>query len=322
MKILFMGTPEFAVPTLDALIASSYEIVGVVTQPDAPAGRGRKLRPPPIKVRAVDAGLPVHQPEKPKKELWPDLSPDVVIVIAYGHILKSDILEWPKQACINLHASLLPRYRGAAPINWALIEGETETGITSMLMVEKLDAGDVLLQRSCPITDNDTAETLHDRLANLAADVCVETLEEVSRGGLSPKPQDESKATYAPKLKKEDAPVDWSAKADSICRRVRGLRPWPVARTRWGGETDEGGGNWIRVWMAVPEQGETFDGSSRAEPGTVGGLGVDPSGREGIRVAASDGWVLLTEVQPEGGRRMDAKAFWQGHRLSAGTRLG
>ncbi len=322
MKILFMGTPEFAVPTLDALIASSHKIVGVVTQPDAPAGRGRKLTPPPIKVRAMEAGLPVLQPEKPKKELWPNLSPDVVIVIAYGHILKSDILEWPKLACINLHASLLPRYRGAAPINWALIEGETETGITSMLMAERLDAGDVLLQRPCPITDNDTTETLHDRLAQLAADVCIETLEEVSRGGLSPKPQDESKATYAPKLKKEDAPVDWSAEADSICRRVRGLRPWPVAQTRWGGESREGGGNWIRVWMAVPEKGDAFDGSSRVEPGTVGGLGVDPSGVEGIRVAASDGWVLLTEVQPEGGRRMDASAFWQGHRLPAGARLG
>jgi methionyl-tRNA formyltransferase len=270
----------------------------------------------------MEAGLPVHQPEKPRKDLWPDLSPEVVVVIAYGHILKSDILEWPKRACINLHASLLPRYRGAAPINWALIEGETETGITSMLMVERLDAGDVLLQRSCPITDNDTTETIHDRLAMLAAEVCIETLEEVDRGGLSPEPQDESQATYAPKLKKEDASLDWSAKADSICRRVRGLRPWPVAWTRWGGADDEGGGNWIRVWMAVPEQGETFNAPSRVEPGTVDGLGVGPTGLEGIRVAASDGWVLLTEVQPEGGRRMDAKAFWQGHKLPAGAVLG
>ncbi len=324
MKILFMGTPEFAVPSLDALLASSHELIGVVTQPDAPAGRGRGLRPPPVKVRALAAGLPVHQPEKPKRALWPALSPDVVVVIAYGHILRPDILEWPARGCVNLHASLLPRYRGAAPVNRALIQGEGKTGVTSMLIVEKLDAGDILLQRQCPITEEDTTETLSERLSHMSAEVCLETLDALERGTVSPRPQDESRATYAPKLKKEDAPLNWELDAADICRRVRGLRPWPVARTRWGmaegggASTERDGGNWIRVWMAVPGLGEEPPG---VPPGTVGGLAESPSGQEGICIAAADAWVLLTEIQAEGGRRMDARAFWQGHRLPAGAVL-
>ncbi|MFQ5911732.1 MAG: methionyl-tRNA formyltransferase [Nitrospinota bacterium] len=325
MKILFMGTPDFAIPTLDALLASSHEIIGVVTQLDAPAGRGRILRPPPVKRRAIEAALPVHQPEKPKRELWPDLWPDLIVVIAYGQILRSDILEWPARGCINLHASLLPRYRGAAPINWTIIEGETETGVTSMLMAERLDAGDILLQRGCPIAEDDTAETLWARLADLSAEVCLETLEALGQGTLTPRPQEESKATYARKLKREDAYLDWGLAAAAICRRVRGLRPWPVARTRWGmmedrDPTEKGEGeDWIRVWMAVPGSEE---GPPGVLPGTVGGLGKNALGQEGVRIAAADGWVLLTEVQPEGGRRMDARAFWQGHRLPADAVLG
>ncbi|MFQ5693319.1 MAG: methionyl-tRNA formyltransferase, partial [Nitrospinota bacterium] len=177
MKILFMGTPAFAVPTLEALLASPHEVIGVVTQPDAPAGRGRKLRPPAVKVRALEAGLPLYQPDKPRRALWPDLSPDLIVVVAYGHILPREILDWPARGCVNLHASLLPRYRGAAPIHWAIIEGETETGVTSIRMSERMDAGDVLLQKRCAIAEDDTTETLSEKLARLGAEVCRETLD-------------------------------------------------------------------------------------------------------------------------------------------------
>ncbi len=345
MKILLMGTPEFAVPTLDALLASSHEIIGVVTQPDAPAGRGRKLRPPPVKERAVEAGVSVYQPRRPARELWPALSPDLIVVVAYGRILKSDLLDWPPLGCVNLHASLLPRHRGAAPIQWALIEGDKETGVTSMQMVEKLDAGDILLRRRCPIALDETAESLSEKLSGLAAAVCMETIDALGGGGagmLEPIPQDEALATYASKLKKEDAVLDWHQEAAAICRRVRGLRPWPVARTRWvalGGDMaagENGGEPWLRVWMAAPESGESTDcaddpdlkkpgdcvGAMDVPPGFIGGLAKGPSGREGIRIAAADGWVLLTEVQPEGKRRMDAKAFWQGYRLPEGAVVG
>ena len=375
MKILLMGTPEFAVPTLDALLASSHELVGVITQPDAPAGRGRKLRPPPVKQRAVEAGVAVYQPQRPARELWPALSPDLIVVVAYGHILKSDLLDWPPLGCVNLHASLLPRHRGAAPIQWALIKGDKETGVTSMQMVEKLDAGDILLRRRCPISPDETAESLSEKLSGLAAAVCMETIDALGaegagrggRGMLKPIPQDEALATYASKLKKEDAVLDWRREAADICRRVRGLRPWPVARTRWiarggGGPAGESGGeHWLRVWMAAPESEETTEMErsgisvksgdvskvfSKADestdyaddpdlkkpgdsvesmgvpPGSIGGLAKGPSGREGIRIAAADGWVLLTEVQPEGKRRMDAKAFWQGYRLPEGAVVG
>lgn len=328
MNILLMGTPDFAVPTLEALLASPHEVMGAVAQPDAPAGRGKRLKPPPVKVRALLAGIPVHQPEKPRRDLWPGLSPDVVVVIAYGRILRPDILNWPRLGCINLHASLLPRYRGAAPIHWALMEGETETGVTSFLIEEKLDAGGILLQRRCPISAEDTTEMLSEKLARLSAEVCLETLDALERGAVTPAPQDESKATYARKLKKEDGWLDWRWEAAVIGRRVRGLRPWPVAQTRWaaaegGGPSGESrDGAWLRVWMAVPEGGGEPARPPDAPPGTVGGLAVSRLGREGIRIAAADDWVLLTEVQPEGGRRMDARAFWQGHRLPAGAVLG
>ena len=336
MKILLMGTPEFAVPTLDALLASSHDLVGIVTQPDAPAGRGRKLRPPPVKQRAVEAGVAVYQPPRPVRELWPALSPDLIVVVAYGHILKSDLLDWPPLGCVNLHASLLPRRRGAAPIQWALIEGDKETGVTSMQMVEKLDVGDILLRRRCPISPDETAESLSEKLSGLAAAVCMETIDALGAGILTPIPQDEALATYAPKLKKEDAVLDWNQEAAAICRRIRGLCPWPVARTRWiarggGGAAGENGGeNWLRVWMAEPESEESADDKDLKKPGncveamgvppgSIGGFQEGPPGRRGIRVAAADGWVLLTEVQPEGKRRMDAKAFWQGYRLPEGA---
>jgi methionyl-tRNA formyltransferase len=269
----------------------------------------------------LEGGLAVHQPDRPARELWPDLSPDVVIVIAYGHILRTDLLQWPQRGCVNLHASLLPRHRGASPVNFALMEGDAKTGVTSMYMVERLDAGDILLQRPCSITEEDTAETLAEKLSHIAAEVCLDTLGALETETVMPVPQDESKATYAPKLKKEDAPLDWGKGAKVLCRRIRGLRPWPVARTRWvpadGGAGGEGG--WIRVWMAVPD---AEAGPPGVPAGTVGGPAEGVSGRKGVRVAAADGWVLLTEVQPEGGRRMDAEAFWRGHRLPAGAVLG
>ena len=330
MKILLMGTPEFAVPTLDALLASNHELIGVVTQPDAPSGRGKKLQPPAVKRRALEASLAVYQPEKPRRKLWPALVPDLIVVIAYGHILMSDILDWPSRGCINLHASLLPKYRGAAPINWAIIRGETETGVTSMNVVENLDAGDMLLRRHCPIGEDETGETLYKKLSSLSAEVCIDTIEGLEAGTILPVPQVEEEATYAPRLKKEDAVIDWDMPVADICRWVRGLRPWPVAQTRWNSSGDSSsveagsGGPWLRVWMAIPgtDSRRQAESSFDSPPGTVDEMGKTPAGEDGVRVKASDGWVLLTEVQPEGKRRMDAKSFWQGYRLPAGSVLG
>lgn len=326
MKILLMGTPDFAVPTLDALLSSSHELVGVVTQPDAPSGRGKRLRPPALKQKALEASLTVFQPERPHRELWPDLKPELVVVIAYGHILKPNFLEWPDRGCINLHASLLPKYRGAAPINWAIMRGETETGVTSMRMVESLDAGEILLQRRCPISDGETSDSLHDTLAFLSASVCLDTIDGLETGSIVPTFQVEDEVTYAPRLKKEDAVIDWNTPVVDICRRVRGLRPWPVARTRWGFEGKPSGCavSWLRVWMAKPDidTRQEDECSFDPPPGTIDALGRATTGEDGIRVKAADGWVLLTEVQPEGRRRMDANSFWQGYRLKLGSVLG
>ena len=330
MKILLMGTPDFAVPTLDALLSSSHELVGVVTQPDAPSGRGKKVRPPALKKKALEASLAVFQPERPHRGLWPDLKPELIVVIAYGHILKPDFLEWPDRGCINLHASLLPKYRGAAPINWTIIQGETDTGVTSMRMVENLDAGEILLQRRCTISAEDTGESLHDSLASLSATVCLDTIDGLETGSIVPIFQVEDEVTYAPRLKKEDAVIDWDTRVVDICRRVRGLRPWPVAWTRWGFDDKSSSvdkdcsGSWLRVWMAKPdaETPQKDECSLDPLPGTIDALGKTSTGENGIRVKAADGWVLLTEVQPEGRRRMDANSFWQGYRLKLGPVLG
>ena len=241
MKIVFMGTPDFAVSSLERLIAEGHEVVGVFTQPDKPRGRKHLLTPPPVKECALKHGIPVYQPESLKNgEAMPilsELQPDLIVVAAFGMLLKSDVLHFPKYGCINVHASLLLKYRGAAPINKCILEGETETGVTTMLMDEGLDTGDMLLSETVSIGENETAGELFDRLAVLGGNVLQKTLEALEAGTLTRTPQDDSQSTYAGMLSKEDSPVDWSRSAQKVHDQVRGLSPWPSAFTEREGQS-------------------------------------------------------------------------------------
>jgi len=293
MRIIFMGSAELACPCLEALARSPHhEIVAVITQPDKPKGRDLKLSPPPVKVAAQKLGLPVEQPpslkEPSAQEALRVLQPDLIVVVAYGQILPRVVLELPPRGCINVHASLLPRWRGASPIQHAILAGDRETGVTTMFLNERLDAGDIILQRSEPIRADDTSGTLHDRLAKIGADLLVETLR------LDPpprRPQDESQATYARKLNKEDGRVDWTKPAAEIERMVRAFNPWPGAYTMAGNLL-------LKLWRAEVVPGVNL------LPGRV---------LEGFWVGTGDGGLRVLEVQPAGGRRMDAEAFLRGH---------
>ncbi|GAB4296862.1 MAG: methionyl-tRNA formyltransferase [Desulfuromonadia bacterium] len=306
MRIVFMGTPEFAVPTLDALAGGEDEIVLVVTQPDRPKGRGQALQPPPVKRRAMERGIPVMQPLKVREPetlaAIQGYHPDLIVVVAFGQILPKPLLEMPTHGCINVHASILPRYRGAAPINWCIIEGEKETGITTMQMDVGLDTGDMLLKRSIPIGPEETAGELHDRLMTLGAETMVETLALLKRGELSPVKQDDALATYAPMLKKETGLVDWTKPAQAIVNLVRGVDPWPGAYCWLEGMM-------LKIFSPRP-------GERRGEPGTV--LSATAAG---IEIACGDGSVIFREVQAEGRRRMDAASFCAGHRIPPGARI-
>lgn len=240
MKIVFMGTPEFAVPTLEALVSEGHSIPGVVTQPDRPKGRGRQISASPVKQFAQQAGLTVLQPETASDPEFirtlKDLEPDLIVVVAFGQILKPGVLEIPKYFCVNLHSSLLPKYRGAAPINRAIINGDKISGVTTMKMDPGMDTGAILLMREIPIEDSDDAQTLHDKLKNEGASLVVETVRRLERGDLTPNPQDSSQATLAPKLKKQEGSIDWERDADAIRNLVRGLTPWPGAFTFLGNQ--------------------------------------------------------------------------------------
>ncbi len=300
-----MGTPRFAVPSLRALVSAGHDVVAVVTQPDKPKGRGRRTAPPPVKCEAVSHGIQVLQPAKIRTDEFAlcleGLEPEVVCVVAYGKILPKRVLDIPPRGCINVHASLLPKYRGAAPVNWAIIRGERTTGVTTMLMDEGMDTGDILLQRQVAIEDDD-AETLAERLSHVGAELLVETLEALERGALTPRPQDDSAATYAPMLKKEMGLIDWSRDAEEIRNLVRGLRPWPGAYTQWGEKT-------LKVIRAVVAQGE-------GRPGEV----IEAS--TSLVVAAGRGALRIEELQLEGSKRMGAADFLRGHRIETGTVLG
>lgn len=304
-----MGTPDFAVPSLEALFASDCEVIRVVTQPDRPRGRKREITPPPVKVAAEKLGIPVFQPEKVRipeavqKVLQG--SPDLIVTAAYGQILPQELLDSPRLGCINVHASLLPKYRGGAPIHHALIQGEKETGITIMYMTSVLDAGDMLAQRKLPITEEDHVGTLHDKLSHLGAELLRDTLPSVFNGSVKPVPQEESAATYAPNIRREDEWIDWSRSAQEIFNQVRGLHPWPVASTTWNGEP-------LKIWRVEP-----VDQTSTAEPGTV--IQVED---DGIYVAARKGVVVIRELQPAGRKRMKAESFLRGRRVKPGERLG
>ncbi len=304
-QIVFFGTPDFAVPTLKALLEGPDRVVAVVTQPDRGKGRGQRVIPSPVKKVALAHGLPSHQPNRVKDlsflEEVKKLQPDLFVVVAYGQILPKFLLDIPKQGAINVHASLLPKYRGAAPISWALLNGEKQTGITTMMMDAGMDTGDILLQSEIPIGERETFENLHDRLAELGARLLKETIAGLKSKKITPVSQDHSKATLAPLIKKEDGRIDWSKKAEEIDRQVRAFNPWPGAHTQWEGRL-------LKVFG-----GEVGKGALQGENGSVSWVGTDV-----IEVKTGKGCYRIREVQLEGGRRLPVRDFLQGHRVQVG----
>ena len=309
MKIIFAGTPEFAVPCLQMLLDSGHEICAVYTQPDRPAGRGRKLQPGPVKELALTAGVPVFQPltMKTSEDLQQisAFNADLMVVVAYGMILTQAVLDVPKLGCINVHASLLPRWRGAAPIQRSLMAGDQKTGVTIMQIVRKLDAGDMLHKEEYVIEASDTASDLHDKLAALGAIGLTKVLAQIQAGTVRPEAQDEALATYAEKLEKSEAVIDWTQAATDLARKVRGLNAWPVAQTLYRG-------NVLRIWQAVAADNDL---SPPMEPGVV--RCVDKH----MEVATGNGFLRLLEVQLPGGKRMPVQAFLSAHDVN-GVKLG
>ena len=309
MRILFMGTPDFALFTLKALVERGEEVVGVVTQPDKPKGRGYTLQPPPVKVYAMEQGIPVYQPTTLRDGAFDAelqaLAPDVIVVVAYGKILPRSVLEYPKYGCINVHGSILPAYRGAAPMQRAIIDGCAETGVTTMQMAEGLDTGDMLIVRRTPITREDNFETIHDRLGAIGADALLDTLDALQAGTLVPEVQDEALATYAAKITKEDCALDFHEPAQRLHDRARGLSPFPLSFTH----TPDG-----KLLKVIGTR--IGDKKTTAAPGTVIALdGV-------ISVACGEGTVLeLLGVLPEGKGRMSAADYIRGRRLAVGEVL-
>ena len=301
MKILFMGTPLFAVPSLEALVAAGHQVVGVFSQPDKPKNRGMKLQPTPVKVCAQVHDIPVFQPAKLRDgaalETIRQLEPDLIVVAAYGRILPQEILDYPRLGCVNVHSSLLPKYRGAAPINWAILNGEKETGVTIMHMAPALDAGDIIAQRATPIDPDETAEALYDRLARLGADLLAETLPRLADGTAPRTPQAEDQATLAPMLSRDLSPMDFTRPAQALHDQVRGLIPWPAATMDLNG---------VRCKVfATAVLGET----TGKAPGSV--IQAD---KKGLKLACGGGTVLGIQVlQAAGGKRMAAADYLRGH---------
>ena len=301
-----MGTPEFAVPSLKALTETEDEVSALVAQPDKPKGRGLKASPPPTKIFAEEHGIPVLQPSKIRTEEFlnelGNIKPDLICVAAYGRILPKTVLELPRLGCINVHASLLPKYRGAAPVNWAIVRGETVTGITIMQMDEGMDTGDILLRREIPIDYDDTGETLSEKLSMVGAQLLIEAIAWIKLGRLQPVKQDDSLATDAPMLKKEDGRIDWTRTSEEIRNLIRGMLPWPGAYTHLHGKL-------LKIYKAAVSEGD-------GRPGMVvnAGQGV-------LRVMTGKGALDIPELQIEGGKRLDSKAFLAGRKIEAGTVL-
>lgn len=309
MRVIFMGTPDFAVPSLRALAEADYELVAVVTQPDRPKGRGKKNTSPPVKEAAVSLKIPILQPAKIKDPDFictlRDLSPDVIVVVAYGRILPKDILTLPEYGCINVHASLLPKYRGAAPIHWAVINGEVLTGITTMFMDEGLDTGDMILREAVPIHVDDNVGVLHDRLAVLGAELLIKTLGLLRCGCAARLPQT-GESSYAPMLKAEDELILWDKPAGDIYNQIRGMDPWPGARTTLHGKV-------LKIWRAQLLEGN----GSALIPGQIISAGSD-----GIIIQAGKGWLKINELQLQGAKRLCSADFLRGTPLIVGTVLG
>lgn len=308
MRIVFIGTPEYAVPSLKTLISSEHEVVAVVTQPDRPKGRGRSIQQPPIKKIAIESRLKILQPEKAGEPEFirkvRALLPDLIIVAAYGQILKQELLDIPKWFCMNLHASLLPAYRGAAPINWPILNGDARTGVTTMKMDSGLDTGDILLSRSIPIEDFDDSQILHDKLSVLGATLVLETINKIQNGMLSPQPQNNRDASYAPKLRKEFGLIRWNQSAKIIRNLVRGLRPWPGAHTSYQGKK-------LEITKAEEVASQKGDG-----PGIITRVSD-----YGLEVGTGAGRLVITELKPEGKRIMSVKSFLQGRTVLAGMKF-
>lgn len=307
MKIVFMGTPDFAVPCLRMLAESQHEIPAVFTQPDKPKGRGYKMIPTPVKAAAVEYGIPVYQPLSLRKgedaekslEILKNISPDLIVVTAYGQILPKEILELPKYNCINIHASLLPAYRGAAPINWCILNGEKITGVTSMLMAEGLDTGDMLIRKSTGIGENETYQELYARLAEMGGEVLAETIQAIENGTVSPEKQDDSKSSYSPMIRKEMSALDFSESVQKVHNTIRGVTGFTTL-----------GGKRLKVFRS-----EIVSGQSGAESGTI----VNPAD---FTVKCGDGLIRFCEIQLEGSKRMKTADFLRGKKLTSGEKLG
>ena len=305
MKIVFMGTPEFAVHTLESLYKKGYDISLVITQKDKPRGRGKKLLPTPVKVKSQELGLEIYQPEKVNCEdslnRLKELSPDFIVVAAYGQILKKELLDIPKYGCINVHASLLPKYRGAAPINWAVINGEKETGITIMEMNAGIDSGDILLQDKVAINEEDDSETIHDKLAHLGGKLIVEALDSIKENKISKIPQDDSQASYAPMIKKDLGKINWSDTGSNIKNLTRGLKPWPYAYTLYDG---------MNIKIHKVSLCEKFKDGKDGE--------VVKVSDDGIFVNCKDSCVIIEELQFPGKNKVRVKDFLRGNAFKLG----
>ena len=305
MRILFMGTPDFAVASLKRLVADGHDVCAVFTQPDKPKNRGMKMIAPPVKEYALTENIPVYQPLKMKDgtalALVQSLEPELIVVAAYGRLLPDEILALPPKGCINVHSSLLPKYRGSAPIHWAVVNGDKETGVTIMDVVAELDGGDILAQVSTPIDPDETVETVHDRLAALGGELLVKAVAQIGDGTVKRVPQDPAQVTYAPMLSRALSPIDWTQSARAIHNKVRGLNPWPAT------STDVISGDTVKIYRSA-----VLDKTVSAQPGTI-----VAAGKEGIDIACGDGQVLrVLELQAPGSRRMAAADYLRGHPLS------
>lgn len=308
MRIVFMGTPDFSVPALEALVEGGHEVVAAITQPDKPKGRGKAVLMTPVKEKAMELGIPVYQPVKVREpefvEKLRQMKPDAIVVVAFGQILPKSILEIPRYGCVNIHASLLPKYRGAAPIQWAVIDGERESGVTTMFMNEGLDTGDMLEKEAVTLDPKETGGSLHDKLSAIGGRLILSTLKGLEDGTLKGTPQTDEGTCYAKMLKKSLGDIDWTMDAAAIERLIRGLNPWPSAYTCLHGKT-------LKIW-----DGDVLGREYGVEPGTVAEVAKDR-----LVVQTGQGSLAIRSLQLEGKKRMDAGDFLRGYAVEAGTRL-